>query len=52
VPLILPVPFLAFETFVGFIQAAIFAMLTLFFTKIAIEMHEESHEESAVRLAT
>lgn len=47
VPLILPVPFLAFETFVGFIQAAIFAMLTLFFTKIAIEMHEESHDEEA-----
>lgn len=50
VPFILPVPFLAFETFVGFIQAAIFAMLTLFFTKIAIELHEESHED--VRLAT
>jgi F-type H+-transporting ATPase subunit a len=45
VPYVLPVPFLAFETFVGFIQAAIFAMLTLFFTKIAIEMHEEAHEE-------
>lgn len=50
VPYILPVPFLAFETFVGFIQAAIFAMLTLFFTKIAVEMHEEGHEE--VRLTT
>jgi F-type H+-transporting ATPase subunit a len=44
VPYILPVPFLAFETFVGFIQAAIFALLTLFFTKIAIEMHEEDGE--------
>lgn len=54
VPLILPVPFLAFETFVGFIQAAIFAMLTLFFTKIAIELHEEEHKESReeVRLVT
>lgn len=41
VPLLLPVPFLAFETFVGFIQAVIFALLTLFFTKIAIEMHED-----------
>jgi len=41
VPLVLPVPFLAFEVFVGFIQAAIFALLTLFFTKIAIEMHGE-----------
>ncbi len=46
VPLILPVPFLAFETFVGFIQAAIFAVLTLFFIKIAIEMHEEHDEPS------
>lgn len=43
VPFILPVPFLAFETFVGFIQAAIFALLTLFFTKIAVELHEEEH---------
>lgn len=46
VPYLLPVPFLAFETFVGFIQAAIFALLTLFFTKIAIEMHEEEHASS------
>jgi F-type H+-transporting ATPase subunit a len=41
VPYLLPVPFLAFEAFVGFIQAAIFALLTLFFTKIAIQIHEE-----------
>ena len=53
VPFILPVPFLAFETFVGFIQAAIFALLTLFFTKIAIELHdEEGQEVQEVRLAT
>jgi F-type H+-transporting ATPase subunit a len=37
VPLVLPVPLLAFEVFVGFIQAAIFALLTLFFIKIAVE---------------
>lgn len=37
VPFILPVPLLAFEVFVGFIQAFIFAILTLFFIKIAIE---------------
>jgi F-type H+-transporting ATPase subunit a len=37
VPFILPVPLLAFEVMVGFIQAAIFAILTLFFVKIAIE---------------
>lgn len=57
VPYLLPVPFLAFEAFVGFIQAAIFALLTLFFTKIAAEMHEEHEEgehgqERGVRLAT
>ncbi len=43
VPYLLPVPFLIFETLVGFIQAAIFALLTLFFTKIAVEMHEEEY---------
>jgi F-type H+-transporting ATPase subunit a len=36
VPFILPVPILAFEVFVGFIQAFIFAVLTLFFIKLAI----------------
>ncbi len=36
VPYFLPVPLMAFELFVGFIQAAIFALLTLFFVKIAI----------------
>ncbi len=35
-PFILPVPLLAFEVFVGFIQAFIFAVLTLFFIKLAI----------------
>lgn len=36
VPMILPVPIMLFEVFVGFIQAAIFALLTLFFVKMAI----------------
>jgi F-type H+-transporting ATPase subunit a len=36
VPYIVPVPLLAFEVFVGFIQAFIFAVLTLFFIKLAI----------------
>jgi F-type H+-transporting ATPase subunit a len=36
VPVALPVPFMAFELFVGFIQAFIFAVLTLFFIKLAI----------------
>jgi F-type H+-transporting ATPase subunit a len=36
VPYLVPVPMMLFETFVGMIQAAIFALLTLFFIKIAI----------------
>ena len=36
IPYLLPVPLMLFEVFVGFIQAAIFALLTLFFIKIAI----------------
>ena len=40
-PYLGPVPFMAFEVFVGFIQAAIFSLLTLFFIKIAIM--EPSH---------
>jgi len=35
IPVILPIPILAFEMFVGFIQAFIFAVLTLFFIKLA-----------------
>ena len=37
VPFILPVPVMAFELFVGFIQALVFAMLTLLFIKLAVE---------------
>lgn len=36
-PYILPVPLIAYEFFVGFIQAFIFAILTLYFVKLAIE---------------
>ncbi len=36
-PYVLPVPLIAYEFFVGFIQAFIFAILTLYFIKIAIE---------------
>ncbi|HEY4516410.1 MAG TPA: FoF1 ATP synthase subunit a [Candidatus Paceibacterota bacterium] len=35
-PVVAPVPVMMFELFVGFVQAAIFALLTLFFIKIAI----------------
>lgn len=37
VPYIIPVPLMAFEVFVGFIQAFVFAILTLFFIKLAVE---------------
>lgn len=43
-PYIVPLPFLFLEVFVGFIQAFIFAMLTLVFMAIAIQDH--SHEEA------
>jgi len=36
VPYLLPVPLMLYEVFVGFIQASIFALLTLFFIKLAI----------------
>jgi F-type H+-transporting ATPase subunit a len=36
-PYILPVPLIAYEFFVGFIQAFIFAILTLYFIKLAVE---------------
>jgi F-type H+-transporting ATPase subunit a len=39
IPVIAPVPMLGFEVFVGFIQAAIFALLTLFFIKAARTPH-------------
>ena len=36
VPFILPVPILGYELFVGFIQAGVFAFLTLIFIKLAV----------------
>lgn len=44
-PYLLPVPLIAFEVFVGMIQAVVFSMLTLFFIKLAImEPHgDEAH---------
>jgi len=41
---IIPVALVALETFVGFIQALIFSVLTLIFTMLAIEgRHDEEH---------
>ncbi len=38
-PFIIPIPFLGLELFVGFIQALVFAMLTMVFVSIAVEHH-------------
>lgn len=43
VPYLLPVPLMAFEMFVGIVQAAVFALLTLFFVKMAIAQPHQSH---------
>ena len=43
-PYVAPVPLMAFEVFVGLIQAIVFSMLTLFFIKLAIM---EPHGEDA-----
>ena len=40
-PFIAPLPFFGLELFVGFIQALVFAMLTLVFLKVAVTAHEE-----------
>ena len=40
VPYFIPLPFLFLEMFVGFIQAFIFAMLTLVFIAMAVQTHE------------
>lgn len=42
VPYFIPMPFLALEIFVGFIQAFIFTMLTLVFIAMAVQ-HNENH---------
>lgn len=36
VPYVVPAPFMLFELFVGFVQAVIFSLLTLFFIKLAV----------------
>lgn len=42
---LLPVPFYALEVFVAFIQAAIFAVLTLVFAALAVQGHGGDHGE-------
>ncbi len=43
IPFVMPVPILAFEVFVGFIQALVFSVLTLVFIKLAITEHSDAH---------
>lgn len=44
VPLVAPLPFYGLEIFVGFVQALVFAILTLVFMKTAVASHhEEAH---------
>ncbi len=40
VPLLVPAPFYGMEIFVGFIQALVFAMLTLVFFNMAAQHHK------------
>ena len=42
-PYLLPAPLMAFEMFIGLVQALVFAMLTLFFIKLAIMDPHEAH---------
>lgn len=43
VPLVLPMPIYGFELFVGFIQALVFALLTMAFLSIATSGHGDEH---------
>lgn len=43
IPLALPLPFFFFEVFVGFIQAFVFAILTMAFIAIAVTPHGGDH---------
>ncbi len=43
VPYLLPVPLMAFEMFIGIIQGLVFAMLILFFVKLAVMNPHEAH---------
>jgi F-type H+-transporting ATPase subunit a len=42
-PYFLPIPLMAFEVFVGAIQALVFAMLTMFFIKLSVTDPHEAH---------
>jgi F-type H+-transporting ATPase subunit a len=44
---IIPIALVGLETFVGFVQALIFSVLTLIFTMLAIEGHHDEEHEAA-----
>lgn len=46
-PFIVPLPFMALELFVGFIQALVFAMLTAAFLNVAVSHGEGDHSKHA-----
>lgn len=46
-PILIPVPFLGLEIFVGLIQALVFTMLTTVFIKLAITSHDEHSHQTA-----
>lgn len=42
-------PFMAFELFIGFVQAYVFFILTVIFTSLAIESHGDHHDQITSR---
>jgi F-type H+-transporting ATPase subunit a len=48
VPLTLAVPFYGLEMFIGFIQAFVFASLTLIFINLAVASHDEDQHDEAL----
>lgn len=47
IPFIVPLPFMALELFVGFIQALVFSMLTAAFLNVAVSHGAEGHAKHA-----
>lgn len=51
IPVFIPAPFIGFEIFVGFVQAFVFAMLTMSFISIAIQKHNSEHNKTQLNTA-
>jgi hypothetical protein len=41
------IPFVGLEVFIGLVQGLVFALLVLMYFVLAIESHDESHEEGS-----